>query len=274
VGAFTPAPSPADAALKWFDDRTRVVSPEFDFDATFEPEVYLHFYESHLGGARSEADADLVEQALALDRDEHLLDVPCGHGRVANRLAERGYRVTGVDRSTGFLDRARADAAERGVDVAYRRGDMRELPVADDSVDGAFSLFTSFGYFDDADNRRVLEEAKRVLRPGGRFLIEMVHQLGVVADFESATVSRAGPGDRDVLLDEHAFDAAEGRVYVERTAFVDGGRHESTYSVRLYTAPELRERFEAAGLDVVGIYDGALGALTRDSNRMVVVGEA
>jgi ubiquinone/menaquinone biosynthesis C-methylase UbiE len=250
------------------------MGPEFDFDATFDPEVYLHFYDSHLGGARSEADADLVEEALALDRDEHLLDVPCGHGRVANRLADRGYRVTGVDRSTGFLDRARADAVDRGVDVAYRRGDMRELPVADDSVDGAFSLFTSFGYFDDADNRRVLEEAKRVLRPGGRFLVEMVHQPGAVAEFQPATVSRALPDDRDVLLDEHAFDATEGRVYVDRTAFVDDERHESTYSVRLYTAPELRERFEAAGLDVVGVYDYDLEDLTRTSPRIVVVGEA
>ena len=62
-----------------------------------------------------------MEQALDLDGGERLLDVPCGHGRVANRLAERGYRTTGVDRSTSFLDRARADAADRGVDVGVNR---------------------------------------------------------------------------------------------------------------------------------------------------------
>lgn len=250
------------------------MSPEFDFDATFDPDVYLHFYASHLDAERSETDADHVVQALDLSGGERLLDVPCGHGRVANRLAERGYEVTGVDRSSGFLDRARADASKRGVDVAYRRGDMRELPVAADSVDAAFNLFTSFGYFDDADNRRVLEEAHRVVRPGGRFLVEMVHQPGIVADFRPATVSRAGPDDRDLLLDEHAFDATEGRVYVDRTAFMGEERHEATYSVRLYTAPELTARFEAAGFDVVGVYGDRDDELTKESGRITVVGEA
>ena len=57
-----------------------------------------------------------------------VLDLACGHGRIANRLAERGARVTGLDRTPLFLEVARRDAADRRVEVEYVEGDMRELP--------------------------------------------------------------------------------------------------------------------------------------------------
>jgi len=58
------------------------------------------------------------------------------------------------------------------VDVDYIEGDMGALPWSNERFDRVLSWFTSFGYFDDAENRRVLREAHRVLRPGGRFLVE------------------------------------------------------------------------------------------------------
>ena len=72
-------------------------------------------------------------------------------------------KVTGVDATELFLARAR----EYGSSVEYLHGDIRSLPV-DGPFDVALSWFTSFGYFDDDDNRRVLSEYRRALRPGGR----------------------------------------------------------------------------------------------------------
>lgn len=249
------------------------MAPEVDVDATFDPEVYLHFYGEFLDDERNETDADAVEEALALDAGSHVLDVPCGHGRLSNRLAGRGYEMAGLDRSEAFLEMARADAAERGVEVDYRRGDMRDLPYPDDSFDAAYNYFTSFGYFDDADNRQVLSEAARVVGPSGRFLVEMLHHDGIVADFAESQVTRAGDDD-DLMVDEFEYDPATGRTRTLRTAFVDGKRHESTHSVRLYTAPELEVRFEDAGFDVVAVYGESMENLTIDSSQMLVVGEA
>lgn len=72
-------------------------------------------------------------------------------------------------------DRNRADAD----DIS---GDLRELPV-DGPFDAALRWFTSFGYFDDDDNRKVLSEYRRVLRPGGRLLIETQHRDEFVRRF-------------------------------------------------------------------------------------------
>ena len=141
---------------------------EFDFEGVFD-EDYLYFYEEMLTPERTAAEVEQVAELLG--SREHVLDCPCGHGRIANALAERGYRVTGLDASELFLDRARADADARGVDVEYVHGDMRKLPWRE-TFDGLVNWFTSFGYFDDATNREMLVGFCDALRPGGRLVLE------------------------------------------------------------------------------------------------------
>jgi ubiquinone/menaquinone biosynthesis C-methylase UbiE len=89
----------------------------------------------------------------------------CGHGRIGNRLAERGCHVTGLDATAMFLERTRRDAQARGVTVEYVHGDMRHLPWTG-RFDRIVNWFTAFGYFDDQENRQVLAEAARTLRDG------------------------------------------------------------------------------------------------------------
>ena len=94
-----------------------------------------------------------------------MLDLACGLGRIANRLAARGARVTGLDASPLFLDRARQDAAALGVAVDYVAGDMRALPWAG-RFDRLVCWFTSFGYFDDAPTGGCWPSVHHALRPG------------------------------------------------------------------------------------------------------------
>jgi 2-polyprenyl-3-methyl-5-hydroxy-6-metoxy-1,4-benzoquinol methylase len=82
----------------------------------------LYFYETRLTDERSDQEAELVWDLLGLSAGKEVLDLACGHGRIANRLAERGARVTGLDATPLFLERARADAAARGVEVDYVEG--------------------------------------------------------------------------------------------------------------------------------------------------------
>src|ERR1700692_4602764 len=56
---------------------------------------------------RTIAEADFLTGALNCEAGAHLLDVPCGNGRLSFELAKRGYRVTGVDISEEFVDEAR-----------------------------------------------------------------------------------------------------------------------------------------------------------------------
>ena len=112
-----------------------------------------------------------------------ILDVPCGHGRIANALAERGYVVTGLDATPLFLNVAESDALSRGIQIRYVQGDMRKLPSADAEYDVLINWFTSFGYFDDDENRQVLREFHRVLKPGRKLLIDHQNRERIIRIF-------------------------------------------------------------------------------------------
>ena len=81
--------------------------------AGVDPEIfdddYLYFYAPGLD-ERADGDAALITRLLDLRPGARVLDVPCGHGRIANRLAARGFSVTGIDLSDAFLAEARAGA--------------------------------------------------------------------------------------------------------------------------------------------------------------------
>src|SRR5207237_6756737 len=94
-------------------------------------EDYLWFWGTVLPDEQSDADAELVWRLLGLEPGAEVLDLACGHGRIANRLAGCGARVTGLDATPLFLERARQDARARGVEVEYVEGDMREIPWRD-----------------------------------------------------------------------------------------------------------------------------------------------
>jgi SAM-dependent methyltransferase len=206
----------------------------FDFEETFA-EDYLYFSASRLTDEQSERDTDDVVRFLDLRPGDAVLDAPCGHGRISNRLAERGMRVVGVDASELFLDLARA--ADMNVD--YRVGDLRDLPV-DGPFDAAISWFTSFGYFDDDGNRMVLSEYRRVLCPEGRLLIEMHNRDELVRRFTPAPFGHTVQIGDDLRIDTSEFDSVEGRMETDRIVVRDGQVRRSHRSVRVPTITELR----------------------------------
>jgi len=240
----------------------------FDPAQTFNDD-YLWFYEPLLTEERNRAEAAEIVDALGLTVGASILDAPCGHGRIANLLASNGFDVTGVDLTQPFLDRARADAERLGVEVEYVQGDLRNLPVQG-PFDAVVCWFTSFGYFEDTDNRRVLEQFAVVLKPGGKLLIETMHHDGFVRGFTSTPAAILTERGDDVMSDVSTFNPIRGRLETERTVRRDGEIRRSSHSVRLPTVPELDEWLGAAGFSTRS-YDDRLGrALRFDSRRIVV----
>src|ERR1700756_4720924 len=103
-----------------------------------------------------------------------VLEVAPGPGYFAVEMAKAGaYRVTGLDISRTMVELARANAAEAGVEVDFRRGDASAMPFADDSFD---LLTCSAAFKNFARPHKALEEMYRVLRPGGTALVVDLHR--------------------------------------------------------------------------------------------------
>ena len=98
-----------------------------------------------------------------------MLEVAPGPGFVAIEMAKGGaYRVTGLDVSRTMVELARRNAAEAGVDVVFRQGNVSAMPFADNSFD---LLACSAAFKNFSEPHRALEEMYRVLRPGGMAVV-------------------------------------------------------------------------------------------------------
>jgi SAM-dependent methyltransferase len=231
-------------------------------------EDYLYFYEDMLGDEQSDTETELIWRLLELEPGMEVLDLACGHGRITNRLAERGVRVTGLDATPLFLERARADAEARGVDVDYVERDMRKLPW-ESRFDRIVNWFTAFGYFDDdEEDRRVLGAAHRALRPGGRLLIENNNTAELLGRWQPSVVIER---DGNLMIDRSRFDPVSGRATTERVIVRDGTTRRVTFSVRMFVAVELGAWLRDAGFSAVDFFDRQGEPLTVESRRMVTV---
>jgi SAM-dependent methyltransferase len=197
-----------------------------------------------------------------------VLDLACGPGRHAAELEQLRARVVGFDLSRAMLRRARERSR-----AALVRGDMRALPFRKGSFRLAVNLFTSFGYFrDDGEHRVVLQQVAAALAPGGHFVLDYLnaeHVRRSLTPGDAVSENRA-EGESDVRITRRI--GPDGRFVIKEIELRDEGR---TFQerVRLYSADELAALLTDAGLRIVsrfGDYDG--GPLRPDSPRVILVG--
>jgi demethylmenaquinone methyltransferase/2-methoxy-6-polyprenyl-1,4-benzoquinol methylase len=132
-------------------------------------------YDVSAGGAHDRA-ADAVAEMAAAAPHEFALDIGCGTGLVTHRLGAApsfGGQAVGVDISQPMLDVARA-GRPAGSTAAFAFMDANELTMRDGSVD-VVTLGQVIGYVPDPE--RVLGEAHRVLRRGGRIVVSSQRRM-------------------------------------------------------------------------------------------------
>ncbi len=139
------------------------------FETIFD-ERYPELFGPLEGNAENEVDE--IIDLLALQPGSAVEDLGCGRGRHAIPLARRGFAVTGVDLSEKMLGIARTRARKEGVAVEWVREDMRVFRRPG-TFDLCLSLFTSFGYFNDEENQKVLDNVGMSLKEGGILLLDL-----------------------------------------------------------------------------------------------------
>jgi SAM-dependent methyltransferase len=218
---------------------------------------------------QNRAAVDKITHVLELRPNSHVLDVPCGGGRIAIELAARGHEVTGVDLTERFVDHAQQVAKQRGVSVRWQLRDMRDLPF-ESEFDAAVNYGGSFGYFSDDENRRFASAVWRALKPSGALLIDMPAPETIFPHFRERFWAEAGDF---VVLAESRYDHETGRIEGDWTILAPDGRREKRHSsMRLYTYRELLDLLrtvgfaEVKGFDAENLEPFALGA-----SRLVLV---
>ncbi|MBN1555078.1 MAG: methyltransferase domain-containing protein [Phycisphaerae bacterium] len=235
---------------------------------TFFAGLYMQILnsEKHENGAIEEA--KIIKKVLRLRKGKRVLDCPCGMGRITFGLAKLGLDVTGVDLTANYIRRARKRAKELDLEIPFHRCDMRELPFSNE-FDAVVNWFTSFGYFNEAGNLAAARAAFDALKPGGKFLIEMMNKSFILPRFRNKSDETVN-GVRIITFPR--WDAKNSRICNTWT-FIKGKKREThRFSHTLYTAAEMRRLLRKAGFrDVKFLGRPSLGRFTRHSKRMIAI---
>ena len=176
-------------------------------------------------------EVDFIVEELNLPPGSHILDVGCGTGRHSIELARRGYRMTGVDISTGMLNEAQREADKAGVKIDLIRADasqfksVKEFDAAICICEGAFGLL---GSEDDPymHELNILKNIHRTLKPGGRLILTALNGMRKIrgateeaiadATFDPLTLVETYPhdyesegGEKSIIVRERGFVPSE-----------------------------------------------------------------
>lgn len=237
------------------------------YEESFGEDYLIVYKHRDFGGAQKE-----VEQMIAwldLPSGSKVLDLCCGMGRHSLVLAEAGYEVTGVDLSQALLREARS---QKGAEqVTWLHSDMRNLPLTG-GFDAVFNLFTSFGYFEeDMEQVKVLCEIERVLKPGGKFIIDFLNPAHVQRNLVPHSIREDGDHRidesrriengyvmKDIILTSKSHNAP--RIYHER--------------VKLYSLEKFQAMIESVGLQLEAVHGSYEGETydAESSTRMIFSG--
>jgi SAM-dependent methyltransferase len=239
----------------------------FDDDSYWRDLYPFMFTEQRFAGTPEQINKALK---LAKPKGKSALDLCCGPGRCSVALAQRGFAVTGVDRTKYLLDKARARARAAKVKIKWVQQDMRDF-VRPDSFDLVLSMFTSFGYFDNKkDDITVLENMFASLRSGGACLID-VKGKECLARILQPTTSDIMPNGAKLVQRHEIFDDWT-RVRNEWILIHRGRSKSFKFHVTIYSGQELRDRLESVGFRDVTLYGSLDGEeYGPDSNRLIAV---
>lgn len=229
-------------------------------------DAYFDLHDPLFQASRSRMEVGAMREMLQLPVGARVLDSPCGWGRHTTLFAEALCDAFGADLSFELLQHAPRESG-----ALYTAADVRNLPYKDASFDAVLNVYTSLGLFlDDAEDVKALAEARRVLKEGGRFLLESMHRDDVISDY----AERDGwelPDGTEVRV-RRSFDPVTG-ISHERMRWRRGNaKGEKRHSLKLRTATEIDQLLRTAGfteIEYFGEWNGA--PLRHDSEHVIAV---
>jgi ubiquinone/menaquinone biosynthesis C-methylase UbiE len=248
--------------------------------------VTLDLWRQAISPKQTKAEADFLVKALHCEPGAHLLDVPCGNGRLCFELAKRGMRVTGMDISEEFIEEARAAISSNLNPLAdgqgkgntnssapqFILGDKRAIEGAD-IYDGAYCFGNSFGFLEYDDMAKFLNGVARALKPGARFVVETgMAAESFLADFEEQTCHQVG----DITcITKERYNAVEGCIDSEYILEREGKSESCLAKHWIYTAAEIQRMLRRAGFEILDVYGSLKFADYKlGSQELFVVSEA
>jgi 2-polyprenyl-3-methyl-5-hydroxy-6-metoxy-1,4-benzoquinol methylase len=200
-----------------------------------------------------------------------ILDVACGTGSVSELLAVDGYEVVGIDISERMIDMAKLKAQQQGFNIRYYAQDVAELNL-DETFDLAISFFDSLNYVSDpASLSKGFHRVAAHLEPGSLFIFDLNTEYALANRmFDQELLAKGRPVR---YRWRSVFDEATRLCDITMEFWVMEGDKESAFTIvhrqRAYSSDEITEMLDAAGFDLLAVYQSyTLKRPRRNSDRV------
>jgi len=202
-------------------------------------------------------EVEMFSDILGLNENSSILDLACGQGRHVLELARRGYKnLYGMDRSHYLIRKAKHTSLTEKLSVNFKEGDARKLPYPNDTFDVVMILGNSFGYFESIeDDLKILKELFRVLKPFGKFLIDVADGNYLKKHFNARSWEWI---DKNHFVCRERSLAKDGERLISREVISNinkGVVVDQFYAERLYTKEKLQNILGKSGFTKVTFHD-------------------
>ncbi|WP_027376429.1 class I SAM-dependent methyltransferase [Kaistella palustris] len=218
---------------------------------------YYHILYKNRDFREAENFISLLTAHLQIPENSTIIDLACGKGRHSIYLNKMGFNVLGVDLSKeSIFHNKQFETTGLRFDVHDMRDEIYPT-VSPAKADAVFNLFTSFGYFDKAeDDRKVFRSISHVLKDEGYFVLDFLNEKWVRKTLVPEYVTRKGN------IDFHIKKRIDEQHIIKDINFTDKGKkHHYFEKVKLHTLEEIGNYAADFGFETVDIFgDYDLGA--------------
>jgi SAM-dependent methyltransferase len=219
---------------------------------------------------------DWLVATLGLQAGDSVLDIGCGPGLYAARLAEKGLWVTGVDYSRRSIDYAAQYASEHHLDICYRY--QNYLTLEDESqYEAILLIYGDYCPLSPEQRKKLLDNVHRALKPGGYFVFDVttpIHRkkYGNKNSWYALETGFWKPGPHLVL--EEGFDYPEQSIFLDQSIVIEESGKISVYRnwFQDFTRATIIAELEAGGFAVQGVWNDLIGTpFTEDTEWIGVI---
>ncbi len=167
----------------------------------------------------------------------NILDLGCGPGIYTEKLAEKGHKVTGIDFSANSIRYAKESADRKKLNISYLQQNYLELEE-EDKYDLVMIIFTDFGVLSPAQREILLVNIYRALKPGGKFIFDVLNENYPVNESGSKgwEVSKKGFWrNRPYLALTESFYYEEQKVALSQHIVIDENGEMDVYRFWIHT---------------------------------------
>lgn len=237
----------------------------------FFSKYYLRFFGRKKTLLETKKEVEFICRILNLTKKVKILDLACGFGRHAVKLAKRGFSVTCLDFNKQFLNLAKKLAKQNKVSLRTVWSDMRNIPYKNE-FDAVINMFSSFGYFEkEKENLKVLKAVSAALKPNGLFLLDLPNKKWILTNVNKKIRRKI---NNTYLFEKRSFDKKK-NIYLNKITLIMSNKKVECMAtlLHLYEPVEIKKKLKDLGFSILKIYGDYDGKkfISRISPRMIVL---